>query len=149
MPSAPRDIKRLARLMDSSIPVPFIQKRIGIDGLLGLIPGVGDGIGVLASTYIVARAVHMGAPRALLVQMAVNVGIDALVGAVPFVGDLFDMAWKSNVRNIQLLERHLAEPMEQHRRSRVFAVAVIGGLALAALLIVLIGVRILHNMPWT
>jgi len=95
--------------MDASVPVPFIHKRIGIDGIMGIIPGVGDGIGALFSAYIIARAAHMGVPRALLLRMAGNVGIDTLVGTIPLLGDLFDMTWKSNLRNLQLLERHLRD----------------------------------------
>lgn len=149
MPAAPRDIAKLAHLMDTSIPLPFIRKRIGIDGILGFIPGVGDGIGTLVSTYIVARAAHMGIPRSILLQMAANVVIDTVVGSIPLVGDLFDIGWKANVRNLHLLERHLNQPEHQRRRSRVFVAGVIGGLALAALVLILIGVRILSNMPWS
>ncbi|MCA1796440.1 MAG: DUF4112 domain-containing protein [Geobacteraceae bacterium] len=110
MASTPKDLQRLAHLMDASIPVPFTHKRIGIDGILGIIPGIGDGIGALLSTYIIARAARMGVPRVLLLRMAANVGIDTLVGTIPLVGDLFDMAWKSNLRNMQLLDRHLRDP---------------------------------------
>lgn len=149
MPAAPRDIAKLAHLMDTSIPLPFIRKRIGIDGILGFIPGVGDGIGTLVSAYIVARAAHMGIPRALLLQMAFNVGIDTLVGSIPLAGDLFDMGWKANARNMQLLERHLEQPWQQQRRSYLFVGGVIGALVLVAFVLVLAGMRILHNLPWT
>lgn len=99
------ELAALARLLDSSIRLPG-GFRIGIDALIGLVPGIGDAAGVLISAYIVARAARLGVPRGVLLRMILNVLIDGLVGAIPVAGDVFDAVWKSNARNLRLLERH-------------------------------------------
>src|SRR5687767_2988259 len=101
-------LRRLAQLLDSSWGIPGTRWRIGLDALLGLVPGLGDAAGLIMAVYIIARAKGLGASKSTLVRMSVNVGIDALVGAVPALGDLFDAAFKANVRNIRLLEKDLA-----------------------------------------
>lgn len=93
----------LARLMDSSIRLPGVNQTIGIDPLLGLIPGVGDVLGDVVSVYIVYEAWRAGATRSQVARMLGNVVIDGLVGTVPVVGDLFDFAFKANVRNLAIL----------------------------------------------
>ena len=105
-PQVPADLARLARLLDSSIRLPG-GYRIGIDGLLGLAPGVGDALGAALSLYIIARAHQLGAPGRVLARMLLNVGADALIGTVPLLGDWFDFAFKANQRNLSLLRRHL------------------------------------------
>ena len=119
-------LKQLAWLMDESIPIPMTGMKVGIDGLLGLIPGVGDLLSAGIGSYIVARANKLGVPRIVLARMAGNVVIDAAVGAIPLVGDLFDFAWKANRRNLQLLVDHLESPQATKRSSRWFAVGLIG-----------------------
>jgi hypothetical protein len=94
-------VERLAWLMDNSIPLPG-GWRIGLDPLIGLIPGVGDLVGTLVSTAIVYQAHRAGLPRATVLRMVANVGIDAAVGAIPFLGDAFDFAFKANTKNLQL-----------------------------------------------
>ncbi|MGH7650229.1 MAG: DUF4112 domain-containing protein [Gemmatimonadaceae bacterium] len=96
-------------MLDNSIPIPGTNWKIGLDPIVGLIPGIGDLIGALLSGYIVLEAVRAEVPAFILVRMLVNVGIDTLLGAVPAVGDVFDAAWKSNSMNVALLERHLGE----------------------------------------
>ena len=96
-------LRRLARVLDSAIPLPG-GFRIGLDGIIGLIPGIGDAVGASAAAYIVIRAAQMGASTATLVRMMWNIILETLVGAVPILGDLFDFAWKANNRNIRLLE---------------------------------------------
>lgn len=102
-----RRLVRIARLMDSSIRIPIIGKRIGWDAVIGLVPGVGDLAGAVISGYIVVAAVRLGAPGKTVARMAGNVGLEALVGAVPLLGDIFDMAFRANERNVALLEQHL------------------------------------------
>ena len=101
-------VRVLARLLDSSLPVPGTSWKIGFDPIIGLIPGIGDLIGAVVSGYIILEAVRADVPAVMLVRMLVNVGIDTLLGAVPAVGDVFDAAWKSNTMNVALLERHVA-----------------------------------------
>ena len=104
-----RQLRGLARLLDSSIPLPG-GYRIGLDGLIGLIPGFGDAVGVSLSAYIILRAAQMGASWSTLLRMTGNVLVDGLVGLIPILGDLFDFAWKANLRNMALLEASLQKP---------------------------------------
>ena len=96
----------MARLLDSSIALPG-GYRIGLDGLIGLIPGVGDAAAASIATYIVIQAARMGASTTTLIRMMGNVLVELLVGIVPVLGDLFDFVWKANNRNVALLERNL------------------------------------------
>jgi hypothetical protein len=96
----------LAWLMDESIPIgPW---SIGLDGFIGLIPGVGDMAGAAVSAFIILRAMQYGISRGAVIRMVANVGIDSLLGSVPLVGDIFDFAYKSNVRNVQIYREALS-----------------------------------------
>jgi hypothetical protein len=125
--AAARRLGRLAWWLDSSIPLPIGQWRIGLDPLIGLIPGLGDVIGILLSSYILAEAARIGVPRALLLRMAGNVAIEGIVGVVPILGDLFDAAWKANQRNVRLLEGYLQQPTRVRRASNALVGAVVAG----------------------
>ena len=96
-------------LLDDRFVVPGTTWRVGLDGLLGLVPVVGDTATMLTALYVVFEAKRLGAPAGLVARMLVNVGIDGLAGSVPLVGDLFDVAFKANRRNIRLLRRHLEQ----------------------------------------
>ena len=113
------DLERLAWWLDSAIVVPGTRFRVGLDALIGLVPGVGDLIGAALSAYIVAAAARRGLPSSVLLRMALNVGLEALVGVVPIVGDLFDAAWKANQRNVALLRQYAAVPHRAHAQSRL------------------------------
>lgn len=99
-------LERLVGLLDDRFSLAGF--RFGLDGLLGLVPGVGDTIGALASAYVVLEARRLGAPRSVLARMVVNLLLDYVVGVVPVAGDLFDFAFKANRRNLDLLRRTLA-----------------------------------------
>jgi hypothetical protein len=120
-----RRLARLAWLLDNSITLPGTRFRIGIDAILGLVPGLGDLLGVLASSYIVREAARVGAPPSVLTRMAFNVAVEGLVGLVPFFGDVFDAVWKANQRNYALLEEHIENPRRAARSSRAFVVLLI------------------------
>lgn len=100
-------IRKLSRLMDTAIRIPGIGFRIGLDPIIGLIPGAGDLISTGFSAYIIFLAARFGLPREVLNKMLFNIGLEAAVGAVPLVGDLFDAYYKSNIRNLTLLEQYL------------------------------------------
>jgi hypothetical protein len=106
--SAARRVRVLSKLLDNSISIPGTKWKLGLDPIIGLIPGVGDLAGAVLSSYIVLEAVRAEVPTFTLVRMLVNVGVDTLLGAVPALGDVFDAAWKANTMNVALLERHLA-----------------------------------------
>ena len=99
-------VHRLARLMDSSIRLPG-GFRLGIDGLIGLVPGVGDLAAAGASFYIIAQAARAGVPARALARMVLNGLLDALVGAIPLLGDVFDVTFKANLRNARLMDAYL------------------------------------------
>ena len=101
-------VRLLSRLLDEQFRIPGTTQRIGLDGLLGLIPGVGDAAGALLSTYILYEAIRLGAPKTVLLRMVANIGIDTVVGAIPVVGDIFDIVWKANKKNAALLQAYLA-----------------------------------------
>ena len=127
-------LQRLARLWDSAIRIPGTRVRVGLDPLVGLVPGLGDAAGALVAAYIVLEAVRFDVPGATLLRMLANVAIDALVGTVPVLGDIFDVAWRANLKNVALIEHHLADPHSARRASRVWIVVVIAVLVLLALL---------------
>jgi Domain of unknown function (DUF4112) len=101
-------VRVLSRLLDEKFRIPGTTYRVGLDGLLGFIPGIGDAAGALLSTYILYEAIRLGTPKALLFRMIANIGIDTVGGAIPIVGDIFDMAWKANKKNAALLHAYLA-----------------------------------------
>lgn len=125
-------LRRLSRLLDNAIPIPGTKFRFGLDPILGLLPGGGDTVTGGLSAYIVVEAARMGLPREILWQMVANIILDSLAGTIPVIGDLFDVGWKSNVRNIALLEKHL-KVAESNKSDRLF----IFGLILLLTLIVL------------
>ncbi len=119
----------LAWLLDSSIPIPGTRLTVGLDAVIGLVPFLGDLVGVVLSSYILGEAARLGAPKSLLWRMAFNVGIDGIVGIVPFAGDVFDAAWKANQRNVRLLNAWLDQPRKAKRQSRLFVALLVGVLA--------------------
>lgn len=123
------NVRALARVLDRAIRIPGTNVRIGLDGLLGLVPGFGDAAGAALSATIVIAAIRAGAPRAVLGRMLANVAFDTVLGAVPVVGDLFDFAWKANARNATLLERFLDDPAPTRRASAGIVTAVLVALA--------------------
>lgn len=116
-----RNVRALARFLDSAISIPGTNWRIGFDAIVGVVPVVGDLIGGSLSAYIILEAARAEVPILTLARMLGNIGIDTLVGSVPAVGDVFDAAWKANIKNVALLERHLAvsAPPAQERRSGI------------------------------
>ena len=100
-------VARLAYWLDDRFRIPGTRRRIGVDGLLGLVPGIGDTATALIASYIVLEAARLGVPKAMLARMLANVGIDYVIGLVPLVGDLADFAWKANRRNARMLRDHL------------------------------------------
>ncbi len=133
-PSEPADplarARTLARLLDSAVRVPGTGIRFGADAVIGLIPGLGDIGGAALAGYLVILAQRLGVPRAVVLRMLANVAVDTLGGTVPLIGDLFDVAFKSNLRNVALLERALERPVATTRTSRLMVAGTILGLAL-------------------
>jgi len=116
-----RDLERLrlvARLFDRAFGIPGTKWRFGLDALFGLVPGLGDIAGALAGIYALRVARDLRAPNAIQLHMLTNIALDALVGMIPLLGDLFDFAFHAQSRNLDLLDRWVATPTRQVRRSR-------------------------------
>ena len=128
-----RTARALARVLDSAVGIPGTRFRVGLDAILGLIPGGGDVAAAALSGYIVLAAAKRGVPRTVIARMLLNVLVDTAVGSVPILGDLFDVAFKSNQRNVALLERHEVEPGAVRRQSKGVVAAVIVAVTLIAL----------------
>jgi hypothetical protein len=128
---ADENLDMLAHLLDDWFRIPGTSIRFGLDGIIGLIPGLGDILAGLASCIIVIAAWFRGVPYITLLRMVVNLGIDVLVGSIPFLGDAFDIAWKANRRNYALMSRHLRQPHRHTWKDYVFLLGI--ALVLAAI----------------
>jgi hypothetical protein len=119
----------IAHVLDDWLRIPGTSIRFGLDGIIGLVPGIGDVVGGLASLIILFAGWVRGVPYITLIRMMANVAISVLVGTIPFAGDMFVIAWKANRRNYKLLTRHLAQPYRHKWKDWAFL------LCLAALLL--------------
>ena len=128
-------VRMLGKLLDNSIPIPGTPWKIGLDPIIGLIPGIGDLVGAALSGYIILEAARANASTLTLARMLLNVGIDTIVGAVPALGDVFDAAWKANTKNVALLERHLALQPESITERRAVTGAAIGAIVALVLIV--------------
>jgi len=126
--------------LDAGFRIPGTSIRFGLDPILGLIPGAGDAAGAVLAGWIFVEAIRLGASRATLIRIAGNVALDAGVGAVPILGDIFDVAWKANLRNVALLERHLIAPQRAQRADRFFIACLIGGVMLVIAGVLTLGI---------
>jgi hypothetical protein len=108
----------MSKLLDNAFTIPGTRLRFGVDAIIGLVPGLGDAVSALFSAYLVLQASRLGAPRAVVTRMIANVAIDTLVGWIPVLGDAFDVVWKSNLKNMALLEEHLQHPTAAKAGSR-------------------------------
>ncbi len=140
--------RALAKMLDSAIRVPGTTVTIGLDPILGLMPGLGDLAGAALSGYIVLTAARLGVPKSVLVKMLLNLGTDTLVGSVPILGDLFDVGFRANIRNSELLDRHLGQPEQARRSSRFAVVATVGALVLLAAVAVALAILSVKALNW-
>ena len=97
-------IARLEHLLEGVVRVPLIGRRIGLDAIVGLIPGIGDAAAAVMGLYLVWEARNLGASRLVLLRMLGNIGIDTALGSVPIAGDVFDIFFRSNSRNLKLIK---------------------------------------------
>ncbi len=130
-----KTIRSLSYWLDNAIPIPGTGYRVGLDPILGLIPGGGDIIGAILAAYLVFKGVQLRLPASSLGRMVWNIVLEMVVGLIPVVGDLFDFAWKANAKNLELLEAHLDDPQIGQEGDRWFFVLVLGGLALIVLMV--------------
>jgi hypothetical protein len=131
-------LDQISRWMDGLFRIPGVGWRFGLDAIIGLIPGVGDTATTLVSFYILAAGVRYRVPKITLLRMAANLGIDYLVGTIPFFGDAFDMFWKANQMNVDLIRNRATVSPEEAKSGRTSDWLFVGGL-MAILVILLIG----------
>ncbi|MGB7757104.1 MAG: DUF4112 domain-containing protein [Salinisphaera sp.] len=125
-------IQKLAFWLDDAFRVPLIGRRVGIDGIIGILPFAGDVAGLALSSLMIGEAVRLGAPKRLLARMGANVGVDFAVGLIPIAGDLFDMAYKANRRNQTLMQRWLEDVTDASAGARgVGSIGILLGVAAA------------------
>lgn len=112
--------RKFAQLLDSWFTIPGTNIKVGLDPIVGLVTGIGDLAGASLSVYFMFYATKLGAKYSVLLRMFVNIMGDLIIGMIPVLGDLFDVAWKANLRNAKLLEELEADPEKLGKESRVF-----------------------------
>lgn len=108
-------LEAIARLMDARFTLPILPIPIGLDTIVGLIPGIGDTISLGVSGVIVAGAKRLHLPQRHLVQMGANIFVDWLIGLVPVIGDIFDIGWQGNIRNVKIARTYLEARWAEER----------------------------------
>ena len=126
-------LRSLATVLDDAVRVPGTNIRFGLDAVLGLLPGAGDAVTGVMGAYAMVLATRLGAPPIVIARMAMNILVDVATGTIPVLGDIFDVGWKSNRKNVQLLERYQTAP--QKVSSGSWAVVVIVMLVIIAAIV--------------
>jgi len=142
LPERDRWMQHLAYLMDGAIQIG--RWSIGLDPLIGLVPGFGDLIGALISMLIVGRAVQAGLPRIAIARMVTNIAIDTVVGSIPIFGDAFDFAYKSNLKNLRIYEQSLYTGRRDTARHWGFFIALFLGIAAFGAALVYVAIAIVR-----
>jgi hypothetical protein len=139
-----------AHLLDDWFRVPGTRIRLGLDGLIGLVPGLGDVLAGIASSVLIFAAWIRGVPYVTLVRMTINLGVGVVIGAIPLFGDLFDIAWKPDRRNYRLMVRHLRQPHRHTWRDWAFllglAAAILVILATPVVVLLIVLFWLLHHL---
>jgi hypothetical protein len=141
--------RAMARLWDEAIRLPVIG-RVGLDAVVGLVPGIGDIAGGLLAGYGLVLAARLRAPAPILMRMLMNIAIDTIGGVIPLVGDLFDTQFRANTRNLGILERWLDDPHGSRRRSVLVLLGVAIAFCALVTLTVWLAVRVIawiFNVP--
>lgn len=141
-------LRRWAVLLDSAFKVPGLPVRFGLDAILGLIPGLGELTTPFFTVALLVTGVRMRVPPVVLARMVINAAVDAIAGLVPIIGDLFDIGWKANQRNLDLLERHIVPGTPPTRADRWIVAAGVALIAVVALLTVAVVVLAVWLIGW-
>jgi hypothetical protein len=126
------EVETIAWLLDNSIPVPGTGRRIGVDAIVGFVPGLGDVLSGLVAVLIVARAAALGLPRVVVARMLFNVALDFVIGAIPVAGDAFDLWFKANARNVGLMRAYLGDRDRSTAPEWAFFAVVVAGMVIVA-----------------
>ena len=130
-------LKLLSERLDDSIKIPGTNQKIGIDAIVGIIPILGDFIGVIFSTYIMYSGIKMGVSSKIVKKMATNIVIEFVIGSIPIIGDIFDALWKANKRNVELIEEATIENQENYRLNYLIMASLI--VLILGLILVILG----------
>jgi hypothetical protein len=130
-------LKLLSERLDDSIKIPGTNQKIGIDAIVGIIPILGDFIGIIFSTYIMYSGIKMGVSSKIVKKMATNIAIDFIIGSIPIIGDIFDALWKANKRNVELIEKATIENQENYRLNYLIMASLI--ILILCLILVFLG----------
>lgn len=142
-------VQKLAWTLDSAFHVPGTDgRRVGVDGLIAVVPVVGDAVGVAMSIAVVLAGVAAGVSIPTVLRMLLNVGVEALVGLIPFGGAVFDMVFKANIRNVVLMERDLADRRSTRRSSIAVLVLSFGVVVLGVLMIIVLWALTIALFVW-
>ena len=139
-------LRRIATILDDAVRVPGTNIRFGLDALLGLLPGGGDAITGAIAGYAIVLAARLGAPPAVIARMALNVLVDVATGTIPVLGDVFDVGWKANRKNVQLLERYQQRPQKVNAGSWAVVAAVLLIIVAAIVGVFVLGAWILRQI---
>jgi len=126
-------LKLLSKRLDDSIKIPGTNQKFGIDAIVGIIPILGDFIGVIFSVYIMYSGIKMGVSSKIVKKMAANIAIEFIIGSIPIIGDIFDALWKANKRNVELIEEATIENQENYNYLTIASLIVILSLILVIL----------------
>lgn len=137
----------LAKILDTTVKIPGTPFYLGLDPLLGLIPGLGDILANLIGTAILVLAARLHVPQIVIARMSLNLLINGTVGAIPIVGDLFSIWFRSHARNADLLRRAATQPFRETQQARLYVAAIIGG-TVALLLIAIAAVLWIVMKLW-
>jgi Domain of unknown function (DUF4112) len=140
-------LRRWAFLLDSAFRVPGTRIRFGLDAVLGLVPGLGDLSAPVFTAMLLWTGFRLRLPAVVQARMVLNAGLDMTLGLVPVLGDLVDVAWKANLRNLALLERHAQPGVPPRRADYVFVLVWVALLALVAAVPVVVMVWVLSSVP--
>lgn len=138
-------VRRITRLLDTAVRIPIVGVRLGLDAVLGLVPGVGDAVSAVLSGYPILIAARHRLPTTVIVRMLGNIAFDAIGGSLPVLGDLFDIAFKANVRNQRLIERYAEHPARTTRYSRTVIWLAISGVVLIVVALIALGLWIVSS----
>lgn len=111
--AAVRRMQAVANILDNAFVIPGTKQRVGIDAIIGLVPGVGDVLTTILSSYVIWEARNLGVSRVALFRMLANLGIHATIGSIPFIGDLFDAFFRVNQRNMRIVRTQLSREISR------------------------------------
>ena len=135
-------LKRLSHNLDEAFTIPGTERKIGIDPIIGLIPGGGDLIGGALSIYIMHAGIRMGMPRSVIIRMFGNIALEFIIGCIPIIGDLFDAMWKSNQRNVKLIE----DSIISEEKNTIFGYLLIGVLIKTLIGVIVLAILLLGTV---